>query len=135
MIPGAVYQWYAHTSLWRSRLAVGRSAGIILTGTGKNALGSAVRLLSLKSLTAMHFDETVTLTLKIDEAIVLGCFLSRELWNQGGERLSGSIEHPAETHALHSLLQELVPTLVQAGGPHAEENENTARASLIARYT
>ena len=83
----------------------------------------------------MHLDETVTLTLKVDEAIVLGCFLSRELWNQGGERLSGCIEHPAETHAVHSLLQELVPTLVRTGGPHAEENENTARASLIARYT
>jgi hypothetical protein len=84
---------------------------------------------------AMHLDETVTLTLKVDEAIVLGCFLSRELWNQGGERLSGCIEHPAETHALHSLLQEFVPTLVRTGGPHAEENESMARASLIARYT
>jgi hypothetical protein len=24
---------------------------------------------------------------------------------------------------------------VRTGGPHADENENTARASLIARYT
>jgi hypothetical protein len=135
VIPEPVYQWGERTSLQWLRPAAGRSAGITLTGTGKNALGSAIRLLSLKSLTAMHLDETVTLTLKVDEAIVLGCFLSRELWNQGGERLTGCIEHPAETHALHSLLQELVPTLVQAGGPHAEENENTARASLISRYT
>jgi len=68
---------------------------------------------------------------------VLGYLLSREIWNRGGERLFSCIEHPAEGHALHALLQELSPTLLKAGGTEdaAEQNNRAARASLVARYS
>ena len=85
----------------------------------------------------MRLDETVALRLKTDEAVVLGYLLSREIWNRGGERLFSCIEHPAEEHALHALLQELSPTLLKAGGTEdaAEQNNRAARASLVARYS
>ena len=83
----------------------------------------------------MRLDETVTLKLKADEAIVLGYFLSREIWNRGEDRLAHCIEHPAEAHALRSLLQELAPTLIQTGGPDADESNSAARDALLARYS
>lgn len=84
---------------------------------------------------AMRFDEKINLKLATDEAVVLLSFLSRELWNRNAERLAGSIEHPAEFHALHALLQELFPPLLWTGDPNAEDILPAARDSLLARHT
>jgi hypothetical protein len=86
--------------------------------------GSAgARMGYARELDAVRFDEEVVLKLRNDEAIVLGCLLSRELWGRGSERLAGLIEHPAESHALHALLQELVPTLYRSGSAQGADED------------
>jgi hypothetical protein len=89
-----------------------------------------------KDVLIMLLDEPVRLNLAADEAIVLLWYLSRELWNCNGERLATSTDHPAEIHALHALLQELIGPLMWTGDPSkGDEIIRAARESLIARHT
>lgn len=79
-----------------------------------------------------RFDETIGLKLRRDEAIVLLWYLSREL---DKHNLDASFVHPAEAHSLHALLQELIPALLDTGGPDAAGIELAAREHLLRRHT
>jgi hypothetical protein len=79
-----------------------------------------------------RFDESIDLKLRRDEAIVLFWYLSRELDKNS---LDGSFVHPAEAHSLHALLQELIPPLIDTGGPDAVGIEVAAREHLLKRHT
>ncbi len=79
-----------------------------------------------------RFDETVDLKLHRDEAIVLYWYLSREL---DRKNLDASFIHPAEPHSLHALLQELIPALIDTGGPDAAGIELAAREHLLQRHS
>jgi hypothetical protein len=79
-----------------------------------------------------RFDETLTIELKRDEAIVLYFYLSRELYAVADEKnLRGSFVHAAEVHSLLSLHQVLMYT----GAPRAEGIELAAREHLLKRHT
>jgi hypothetical protein len=78
-----------------------------------------------------RFEETITLSLQRDEAIVLLWYLSREL---DGHNLSDSFNHAAEPHSLNALLQELIPALIDTGGPDAAGIEIAARENLLQRH-
>ena len=83
-----------------------------------------------------RFDETVTIKLKRDEAIVLLFYLSRELYMVADEKnLSASFAHPAELHGLLALHQVLFPPLMDTGAPGAEGIELAAQEHLLARHT
>ena len=62
-----------------------------------------------------YFDESVSLTLKRDEAIVLLWYLTRELRNENERNLQASFVHAAEPHGLEALLQELILPLKDTG--------------------
>jgi hypothetical protein len=81
-----------------------------------------------------RFDEKVTIDLRMDEAIVLLWYLSREIWNRGSSRLEGTFAHPAESHGVQALLQELATRLIHTGSESMRGIEQTARASLMRRY-
>jgi hypothetical protein len=81
-----------------------------------------------------RFDETVELSLRRDEAIVLLTYLSRELWMQDEKRLTPTFEHPAEAHALHAVLQELIPPLADTGDPDRPEIHARAKEHLMNRF-
>jgi hypothetical protein len=87
-----------------------------------------------------RFDETITIELKRDEAIVLLLYLHRELYGVADEKnLRGSFVHAAEAHGLLALHQQLFPPLVDIGvNKTAEEAEAialAAREHLLKRYT
>ena len=78
-----------------------------------------------------RFRETINLTLHRDEAIVLLWYLSRELERNN---LGDSFDHAAEPHSLSALLQELIPALIDTGGPDAAGIEIAAREHLLQRH-
>ena len=80
------------------------------------------------------FDEKVSINLRMDEAVVLLWFLSREVWNCGSARLEGTFDHQAEHHSVQALLQELTVSLIHTGGKEASQIEEAARESLMRRY-
>ena len=80
------------------------------------------------------FDAPVRLTLKRDEAIVLQWYLTRELWRAAPGGLQASFTHAAEAHGLEALLQELIPPLVDTGGPDADAIHRAACDHLLARH-
>jgi len=83
-----------------------------------------------------RLDETITLKLKRDEAIVLLWYLTRELWKKDDDNnLSDSFVHAAEPHSLDALIQVLFPPLSDTGAPEAEGVELAAREHLLKRYT
>jgi len=83
-----------------------------------------------------RFDETITITLKRDEAIVLLWYLSRELYGIADEKnLKASFVHAAELHGLLALHQELIPPLTDTGASGAEGIELAAREHLMSRHT
>jgi hypothetical protein len=82
-----------------------------------------------------RFAESIIITLKRDEAIVLLWYLSRELWNEGEKNLRSSFVHAAEPHSLHALLQELIWPLKDTGAPDAKGIEQMARDHLLRRFT
>jgi hypothetical protein len=82
-----------------------------------------------------RFDQKVAISLQRDEAIVLLHYLSREIWMQNEGRLNPSIEHPAEAHSLHALVQELLAPLMDTGGPDSAAIHARAKASLMNRST
>ena len=81
-----------------------------------------------------RFDETITVTLKRDEAVVLLWYLTRELWNENKKNLRASFLHAAEPHGFEALLQELIPPLMDTGAPAAAGIENAARDHLLRRH-
>ncbi|HLQ90946.1 MAG TPA: hypothetical protein VK148_13010 [Xanthobacteraceae bacterium] len=82
-----------------------------------------------------RFDETITIKLKRDEAIVLFFYLSRELHAVAEEKnLRGSFVHAAEMHSLLCLHQELFRPLMDIGAPSAEGIELAAREHLLKRH-
>lgn len=82
-----------------------------------------------------QFEESISIELQRDEAIVLLWYLTRELWNKEGNRLQASFVHEAEPHSLESLLQKLIPPLMDTGAPDLEGIENAARDHLLRRFT
>jgi hypothetical protein len=79
-----------------------------------------------------RFDETITIELKRDEAIVLLLYLHRELYGVADEKnLRGSFVHAAEMHSLLCLHQELFRPLMDIGAPSAEGIELAAREHLL----
>jgi hypothetical protein len=81
-------------------------------------------------------EEPAWLQLSPDEALVLFAFLTRELWSREEARIGTCLEHPAEAHALHALLQELIPTTLWAGDPNAPSTVFAeARERLLARHS
>ena len=80
------------------------------------------------------FDEKVSIDLQMDEAVVLLWYLSREVWNRGMARLDGTFDHPAESHGVQALLQELARRLIHTGSERARGIEQAARESLMLRY-
>jgi hypothetical protein len=83
----------------------------------------------------VRFDETVTINLQLDEAIVLLAYLVREVWGRGSSRLEGTYDHPAETHGVQALLQELFNPLVYTGTERFRGIEDAARESVMHRYS
>ena len=82
-----------------------------------------------------RFDETITIKLKRDEAIVLFVYLHRELYGVAdGKNLKASFVHEAELHGLLALHQELLPPLIDVR-PSAEGIELAAREHLLKRHT
>jgi hypothetical protein len=79
-----------------------------------------------------RFDESISVSLKRDEAIVLLWYLTREVWNE--TNLRASYVHPAERHSLESLIQELFPPLMDTGAPDAAGIEVAARDHLLRRF-
>jgi hypothetical protein len=49
-------------------------------------------------------------------------------------RLDGTFDHPAESHGVQALLQELVRRLIHTGSERARGIEQAARESLMLRY-
>lgn len=83
-----------------------------------------------------RFDETITIKLKRDEAIVLFVYLTRELYTVADEKnLRASFAHAAEVHGLLALHQELFPPLMDIGAPGVEGIESAAREHLLKRHT
>ncbi len=82
-----------------------------------------------------RLDESITLKLQRDEAIVLFWYLTRELWVKEDNKLSASFIHPAEVHSLDALVQQLFPPLMDTGSPDAAGIEIAAREHLLKRYT
>ena len=82
-----------------------------------------------------RFEESISIKLKRDQAIVLFWYLTRELWNKENSRLQASFIHEAEPHSLESLLQELIPPLMDTGAPDLEGIEDAARDHLLRRFT
>ena len=82
-----------------------------------------------------RFDEKVTIDLRMDEAIVLLWYLSREVWNRGSSRLEGTFDHPAEGHGVQALLQELAVRLINTGSERMRGVEHAARESLMRRHS
>ena len=80
-----------------------------------------------------RFDETITIELQRDEAIVLFWYLSREAHD--GKNLRASFVHPAEEHGLLALHQELIYPLMDTGAPEAAGIEDAAREHLLKRHT
>ena len=83
---------------------------------------------------AGEFDQTISIELKRDEAIVLLWYLTREIWNDEHRKLAASYIHPAEPHSLEALLQELVAPLADTGSPSAAGIELRAREHLLKRH-
>jgi hypothetical protein len=83
----------------------------------------------------VRFDEKVTVNLRLDEAIVLLAYLVREVWGHGSSRLEGTYDYPAETHGVQALLQELFRPLVYVGTERFRGIEDTARESVMRRYS
>ena len=83
---------------------------------------------------AYDFDEKIPITLRLDEAIVLQVFLLRELWRSEPGSLQSSFEHPAEADSLEGLLQELIRTLPETGGPRGDPLYAAAIEHLAARF-
>jgi hypothetical protein len=81
-----------------------------------------------------RFDEKVSISLRMDEAVALFWYLSREVWNRGSARLEGTFDHPAEHHSVQALLQELAARLIHTGGNEASQIEQAARESVMHRY-
>lgn len=81
-----------------------------------------------------RFDEKVTIDLRLDEAIVLLGYLTREVWGRGLSRLKGTFEHPAESHGVQALLQELFAPLVYTGTERFQGIADEARESVMRRY-
>ena len=79
-------------------------------------------------------DQTVAITVRRDEAIVLYHLLSREIWSEDEARLKAICRNDAEAHALRALLQELVPPLIDTGGPDWDDSHAAAVESVIARH-
>ena len=83
-----------------------------------------------------RFDETITVKLKRDEAIVLFAYLDRELYRVAdAKNLRGSFVHGAEEHGLLALHQELFGPLMDIGTPNAQGIEVKAREHLLKRHT
>ncbi len=82
-----------------------------------------------------EFDQTISIKLKRDEAIVLLWYLSREIWNEDQRNLAATFIDPAEPHSLQALLQELVAPLTDTGSPSALGIELLARKHLLRRNT
>lgn len=82
----------------------------------------------------VRLNQPVRLNLATDEAVVMLWFLTRELWGDQ-DRLAKCTEHPAEFHALHALLQELIQPLMWTGGTDSDEICRAARDSVMARHT
>ena len=80
------------------------------------------------------FDRNVAINLRTDEAVVLLWYLSREVWDRGERRLAMTFDHPAESHGLQALLQELVHGLMWTGAANVGAIEVAARTSLMRRY-
>jgi hypothetical protein len=81
----------------------------------------------------IDFDEPVKLTLRYDEAVILQAYLSRELDTHAEARLKPTLEHAAELHALLALQQELIPRLIETGGPEGEAILAGALAHMMSR--
>lgn len=79
-----------------------------------------------------RFEETINLSLRRDEAIVLLWYLTREL---DTEHLRDSFIHDAEVHSLQALLQELIPPLIDTGHPDVAGIEVAARDHLLQRHS
>ncbi len=77
----------------------------------------------------------VTVDLRMDEAVVLLWYLSREVWNHNLSRLAATFDHPAERHGIQSLLQELATRLIHTGSERMDGIEDVARESLMRRHT
>ena len=82
----------------------------------------------------INFDQKITLKLNLDEAIVLTGYLSRALWNEGGEKVQASFVHRAEQHGPLALLQDLAMP-VSFLTPEPDGIELTAREHLLRRHT
>lgn len=83
-----------------------------------------------------RFDETLTINLKRDEAIVLLVYLTRELYMVADDKnLRASFVHAAEVHGLLALHQELLRPLIDIGAPDAEGIELAAREHLLKRFS
>jgi hypothetical protein len=78
-----------------------------------------------------RFDESISVSLQRDEAIVLLWYLTREL---DTEKMQATFVHPAEPHSLHALVQELFVPLMDTGAPDAEGIEIAARDHLLRRF-
>ena len=82
-----------------------------------------------------RFEESISVSLQRDEAIVLFWYLTRELWNKDNNRLQASFVHAAEPHSLESLLQALIVPLMDTGAPAMQGIEHAAREHLLRRFT
>ena len=82
-----------------------------------------------------RFDESITITLKRDEAIILLWYLTRELWAKEENKLTASFVHEAESHGLDALIQVLFRPLMDTGAPEAAGIEHAAREHLLQRFT
>lgn len=80
------------------------------------------------------FEQKIDIPLFRDEAIVLYWFLSREIWQKDQSRLKVSFENEAESHCLQALLQELIPKLIDTGGPDADQIHAAATEHLMGRH-
>jgi hypothetical protein len=81
------------------------------------------------------FDQTITIKLRRDEAIVLLWYLTRELWSEEQKNLQSSFVQAAEPHGLAAVLQELIPPLMDTGAPQAHGIEDAAREHLLRRHS
>lgn len=79
-------------------------------------------------------DETIQVTLRRDEAIVLQAFLARELWRAEPGPLQQGFGHPGEELACEGLLHALVPKLIETGGPDGDALYRAALDHLTARF-
>lgn len=85
---------------------------------------------------SIYFNGKISISLHRDEAIVLYGYLTRELWGWAHEeRLGATYDHPAESHAFHALLQELIVPLMDTGRPdEADRIYEAAKEHLMNRF-